>query len=462
MRYTYDIETYPNVFTCAVEDCNGDTACVFEVSDRRNDSPYLLNFLQSVREMVGFNNLGFDYPVIHEIIKSHGTLTAYQIYLIAQKIISTPYERRFDHVIWGRDQIVRQIDLMKICHFDNKARATGLKALEFAMRMDDVSDLPFPPGTVLTLDQIDTLVNYNRHDAKATKKFYKLCLPAIEFRESLFQKYGQDWINNSDVSIGKKFFLMRLNEAGIVTKGKQTPRASIALRECIPAWVSFETPAFQRVHRWLQEQVITETKGVFKDLVAHAFGLEFVFGTGGIHSSVESKTFISTDEWMILDIDCISMYPSIAIGQGYYPEHLGSGFVTTYKTLLDERKSHPKGSAENAMLKLALNGVYGASNDKFSEFYDPKFTMSVTLTGQMALAMLVEMSMLCFPKTEIISCNTDGVCLYLNRSDYTAFQKMYAEWEQLTNLKLEETHFSKMFVADVNNYLAVYDDENKH
>ena len=137
------------------------------------------------------------------------------------------------------------------------------------------------------------------------------------------------------------------------------------------------------------EPVDHRNQGVFKDLSAICGGLEF-FGTGGIHASVENEIFIADDQMMILDLDVTSMYPSIAISQGYYPEHLGPTFVKVYDQLREQRLQYKKGSPENAMLKLALNGVYGKSNDKFSIFYDPKFTMSVTLTGQLALAMLAE------------------------------------------------------------------------
>ena len=53
--------------------------------------------------------------------------------------------------------------------------------------------------------------------------------------------------------------------------------------------------------------------------------------------------------------------------------HLGKDFAAIYKHLFEQRKQYPKKSAESAMLKLALNGVYGDSNNQFSVFYDPLF-----------------------------------------------------------------------------------------
>ena len=61
------------------------------------------------------------------------------------------------------------------------------------------------------------------------------------------------------------------------------------------------------------------------------------------------------------------------------------------------------------MLKLALNGVYGDSNNVFSVFYDPLFTMSITLNGQLLLCLLAENLMENVPGLKIIQCNTDGI-----------------------------------------------------
>ena len=78
------------------------------------------------------------------------------------------------------------------------------------------------------------------------------------------------------------------------------------------------------------------------------------------------------------------MYPNIAISNKVYPEHLTEKFCEIYKGIYEQRKTYAKNTPENAMLKLSLNGTYGKSNDKFSVFYDPKFTrmLSFFLLGQ--------------------------------------------------------------------------------
>jgi hypothetical protein len=307
-----------------------------------------------------------------------------------------------------------------------------------------------------------TLHDYNAHDVTATKRFYFETLPMIEFREGLTKTHDRDFMNHADVKIGKEIFQMELEKVGVDCykygprgrEPKQTKRASIRLADCIPSWIEFRNPEFRRVHDWFTQQTITETKGVFKDVTARAGGLDFVFGTGGIHASVENRVYNATDEMMILDVDVTSLYPSIAIENNYYPEHLGEKFVDVYRALRKQRVSFKKGTVQNAALKLALNGVYGASNDPYSVFYDPLFTMKITLGGQLMLAMLAE-QLLTVDGLEIIQANTDGITMYVSRGQHFEVTDVCNAWEKLTKLILESVEYSRMAIADVNSYIAV-------
>lgn len=465
--YVYDIETYPNVFTLAVEHTEAPMRWSFEISDHRNDSKEIIEFLRYLANtnarMVGFNNLGFDYPVIHTLVRM-GKSDARTLYDKAMAIISAQDDDRFMHSIKPSDRIVEQIDLFKIHHFDNKARATSLKVLEFNMRSDSIEDLPFKVGTSLNAAQIEVLKKYNAHDVDQTKAFYFKTLDMIKFREELTLKYQRDFMNHNDTKIGKDYFAMKLEEAGVTLydfgpKGRtprQTKRPVIALKDAILPWISFDQPEFTRVLNWLKDQTITETKGVFDDVTACVSGFNFVFGLGGIHGSVESKVIESDTDSVIVDLDVSSYYPNLAISNGFYPTHLGKDFVSIYKVLYEQRKTYAKNSAENAMLKLALNGVYGDSNNQFSVFYDPLFTMSITLNGQLLLCVLAE-GLLTIDGLQIIQVNTDGMTVKVPRNVKFMVDLVRAAWELRTGLQLEEAIYSHMFIRDVNNYIARYE-----
>ena len=466
--YIFDIETYANVFTLTVEHADLPVVWYFEISDWRNDSTKIIEFMGMIRDhgdrMVGFNNLGFDYPVLHTLWRM-GKADAATLYAKAQSIIeSQADEDRWVHQVYESDRVVPQIDLFKVHHFDNKARATGLKALEFNMRLDNISDLPFPVGSILYPENLPVLEKYNAHDVMATKRFYHASKDMIRFREEMCQKYpGKDWLNFNDTKIGKEYFIMELEKAGVPCydygpegrQPRQTKRPVIRLADAILPWIKFEQPEFTRILEWLKQQTITETKGVFEDLTATVAGFEFVFGLGGIHGSVENQSVHATDTTVVLDLDVSSYYPNLAIANDFKPAHLGSQFAVIYKALYEQRKGYAKNTAENAMLKLALNGVYGDSNNRFSVFYDPLYTMTITLNGQLLLCLLAE-NLLKVPGLRLVQVNTDGLTVTVEREHLPLVKQVTDWWQQVTKLQLEDAEYKVMHIRDVNNYLAQY------
>jgi hypothetical protein len=288
----------------------------------------------------------------------------------------------------------------------------------------------------------------------------------IRFREELTHLYQRDFMNHNDTKIGKDYFAMKLEEAGVALYDfgpsgrtpRQTKRPTIALKDAILPWIEFTNPEFTRVLNWLKEQVITETKGVFEDVTARVNGFEFVFGLGGIHGSIESEIVESDSDFIIVDLDVSSYYPNLAITNRFFPQHLGETFCDIYKHLYEQRKTYAKGSAENAMLKLALNGVYGDSNSAFSVFYDPLFTMSITLNGQLLLCKLAEQLMQ-IEGLQLIQVNTDGLTVRVPRVNKHQVDVVRHQWEVMTKLELEEALYKSMMIRDVNNYIAVYEND---
>lgn len=376
--YPYDIETYPNLFSMVIGNMETRKMRVFEISDRKDERQdmfqYLRNIVKSGGSMVGFNNVGFDYPVIHMLLKNQKA-TVDDIYNKAQHIISN-FDDRFAHIIRDKDVLIPQIDLFKIHHFDNVARMTSLKMLEFNMRMDNIEELPFKSGTYLSSEQIDHLIEYNKHDLKATALFLEKSMNEINFREGLSKKQNKNVMNFNDTKIGKDYFVSELekNNKGCCYEYngrnrsiRQTKRSKINLGECIFPYIKFNRPEFKAILDWISSRTITETKGVFSDLLENQLGnvasyaklkkkrqkqfnkpndkkitefkkkhplgwlseeplksgkisyywnwnvseslnvvindLEYVFGTGGLHASVDSQIIRSNDDYLIVDQD---------------------------------------------------------------------------------------------------------------------------------------------------------------
>jgi hypothetical protein len=211
----------------------------------------------------------------------------------------------------------------------------------------------------------------------------------------------------------------------------------------------------------MRSQVITEdevtgklkTKGVFTDVHATVGGLDFHFGTGGIHGCVTSQVVRADAETMIRDIDVAGLYPAIAIVNRLYPEHLGERFVFEYAQLPIERAKYKKGTPRSNAFKLSANGSYGNSNNEHSFLYDPKFTLTITVNGQLLLAMLCEW-LLCVPSVRLLQANTDGVTYTIRRDMLPRAQEIERAWQAYTRLVLEDVEYDAMWLADVNSYLA--------
>lgn len=478
--FVYDIETYRNLFSCDITHVATGTRWIFEVSDRRNQSREfraMIEWLAQGGRMFGYNNEGFDWPVCQhlcELFDAQGYFTAEDAYRKAQDIIDGD---RFANTVWPSDRLVIQGDLYKIHHFDNNARSTSLKKLEINMRAERVVDLPYDPHENLTSEQMDEVIAYMCHDVGETLRFYMASLDQIAFRDELARNYPDlgDVLNFNDTKIGKKFFEAELEKAvpgscyhrvNRRRQPRQTLRTSIAIADIISPKVSFQRPEFQRVLEWLRVQTLqqkeieglkttdVETKGVFKDLSAVVDGFSFDFGTGGIHGSVAKQTVRATDTHDLVDVDVASYYPNLAISNGWFPEHLSATFCEIYQRVYDMRQSYAKGTAENAMLKLALNGVYGDSNNKYSPFYDPQYTMSITVNGQLYLCMLAEW-LLDRTGGKMVQVNTDGLTMLVPKTDRAAFDATCAAWESHTGLELEHVDYAAMHIRDVNSYIAV-------
>lgn len=481
--WIYDIETYLDLFCVDFTHVPTRTRYIFEVSDRVDQSREFVTFLHDLRlrgdRLFGYNNVGFDWPIC-QYLAGLGSFTARDAHAKAQAIIDGD---RFAHIVWPSDRMVTQGDLYLIHHFDNMARSTSLKKLEINMRSKRVVDLPYSPNEPTTSAQKDEIIAYMCHDVGETLKFYHASIELIRFRDELAEKYPDmgDVLNFNDTKIGKQFFIRELERQGTPCfervngrrRPRQTLRSKIALRDVISPRVVFEHPELVRVKTWLENQVLTadevkaemtgehkvETKGVFKDLSATVDGFTFDFGTGGIHGSLHSTRVHEDDEWQIWDWDVASFYPNLAISNRLYPAHLSESFVDVYSQVYAMRQSYKKGTAENAMLKLALNGVYGDSNNKYSPFYDPQYTMAITINGQLMLCMFAEwLTQRSGGKVKMIQANTDGVTVKVHHTAVEWMMQVREYWENHTGLELESARYKSMLIRDVNSYIAVKTD----
>lgn len=457
-----DIEVYPNYFLYVGH--GADNEEIYEYSLHSSDTENTIGeFIDRMRDniaMIGFNNIGYDYPVLHHIFTNDKKFrhmcvsnVCDQIYNFSKNLIESEEKQWIN----PKEYIIPQLDLFQIHHFTNKARRTSLKAIEIALYMDNIEDLPYDPHTYITKEQSETVRLYCHHDVKATKLFYKASIKEIEMRKGLTETYNIDLINANDAKIGSeitlKFVSEHMNTPAYEIKKMRTYRKGIDLNNLILPYISFESDDFKSVLKYFKSTIINDTKGDLSYSILFR-GVKYDYGTGGIHACTDNGTYENNDQWMILDIDVTSFYPNLAIRNKKAPQHLGESFCKVYEDMFEKRKTFPKGSPENYGMKISLNSVYGKSNDIYSYLYDPQFTMFITVNGQLLISMLTERILL---RTDaiLLQANTDGITVKVPRSQYDDVKNIMSLWEKLTSLELEEAEYKSMFIMDVNNYMAV-------
>lgn len=504
--YIWDTETFPNVHLLGCIERSSGKKIVCEISPRRDDRKKIKQLFDTLaakdHRMIGFNNLAYDNPLELYLLKNLMYMdqpTLNQKLYEKSRQLTKPGSKGFEHMVWESDWLVDQVDVFKISHFDNVNRATSLKDLEYAMRAETIMDLPYDFREPVPLDGIPKLAEYMiDHDCVNTLRYYELIEPKMALREDYSKRLGRNFTNHNDTKMGKNYTQIRIEDTGYSfytytehgKQKKQTPRRPMPLHELILPFVKFYTPEFQSMLSFLNSYTITKTKEVFNDLPTEIIGdlkqyttgikkqlkrkdkifperikslnvqmggVVYELGTGGLHACVDPCHATTDDQYMILDVDVTSYYPSIIIDHQVAPAHVGTLFCDVFKKMKTERISYPKGTPENAMLKLALNGTYGDLNSEFSVFYDPAAAMKITLNGQLMLMMLAE-TLVTNPllDAQLLQANTDGITLKFRKSDHEAVKHYCAQWEQVTSMQLEHAEYSDMWIKDVNNYIARY------
>ena len=452
--WIFDLETL-DVFTATYLDRDSDETRVFVIDNELDDRELMFEFLDNeVAGLVGFNSINFDAQIL-EYMYRNPDCTAGDIRRYAQ-IITSDNDRMNDVPEWRLRH--KHLDLYRIHHFDNKNKRTGLKWCEFSMDLENIEDMPSDGEGENWLQMI---LSYNLNDVIATKELYKRTISMIELRKQLTKMYGINLINASDSKIGSeltlKLYCQKTGKNIKDVRSMRTYRKSIKIGDIIFPYVKFNSNIFNLVLNHFKNLEIKDTKSGSEFSVNYK-DFQFDYGSGGIHGSISNSIVESDREYVIIDADVSSLYPSIAIVNGLYPRHLGREFVDIYNQEIVVPRLIAKKEGNKVLadgFKLAANSVYGKSNDVYSWLYDPQYTMATTINGQLLLTMLAEMLME-INDSKLIQINTDGLTMKIHRDDLNQYYEICEKWMKITKLELEYVEYSKMIIFDVNNYLAFY------
>lgn len=447
MIVVYDIECLSNLFTITLYDIKSEKYSQFVIHESRNDLKAFIEYMKDVKGMIGYNNIDYDYKVIHPLLEDPDySISGDKLTKWLYKRSTSLVEEKFKEKIVP---LIPQRDLFRIWHFNSKSKRVSLKFLQINMGMEKVQEMPIHHSEKVSADQIQMVLDYNKNDVYATYLFYKLSFDKIKLRKVLGEKYKVEMSNYSDVKVGEMIFLKELSKRSgipesIIVKGR-TPRKNIALADCMLD-MKFDSTEFTEIYDKYKKMIISDTKKN-EAMTCRFDGVDYEFGFGGIHACRGAGVYKN-----VRSADVSSYYPNLAIGQRFYPNHLGEIFCDVYRDLYLERKKYSKSSPESAALKLALNGTFGQSNSEWSFFYDPAFTMKITINGQLLLAKLCEIITISGAGS-IIMANTDGIELDVKCEK--KFKEVCDTWQSNYKLELEYATYNKLAIRDANAYIGV-------
>jgi hypothetical protein len=480
----YDLEIFPNLFLAGFRDVHTGEIKKFEVSPRKDERRELALYIRDIcTNLIGFNSKSFDEPLLVYFLKIfRKKITASELVrrLKAKSSELIGNRQRWKNFV-KKNKYWKDWDLFSIMHYDNVSRMTSLKLLEFNLKMLNIQNLPYAHDKILTEEEIENVCLYLDNDLEATLSFYLKVKNEIDLRVKMTDKFGFDMTNMNAPKMGEQIIIKLVKDrAGIDLK--RLPRIKdtiVKMSDIIYPYISFKSVQFNGILNWLNNQTVTETKGVFTEIDLESLeelegyyykklkkgkqenlnvlfgGIKWVLGLGGIHACADAGVYDEDEGYEIRDVDVTSYYPFNVVANKLKPRHFPDEFSVEYEKIYDERKTYPKGTAENLGLKLALNGGgFGKGGDKYSCFYDPAYLLSITVNGQLLLCMLAE-ELSIIPNVIFIQANTDGITLKYPRKYAGAVDEICRKWEEQTTFQLEHAYYSKMVIKDVNNYIAV-------
>jgi hypothetical protein len=284
----------------------------------------------------------------------------------------------------------------------------------------------------------------------------------ILLREKMSSQYKIDLRSKSDAQIAESVIKLELTKKTKKRYSRPEIKVGTAFKYNLPNFISFETPELKSVLQTvLGSSFVVGANGQIEmpeklsGLSIDFFGGSYRMGIGGLHSSEKCTAHESTHEIIVEEADVASYYPNIILGQSLYPKHLGLPFLDVYgdivRTRLEAKAAGDKVTADT--LKITINGSFGKLGSKWSLLYAPDLMIQTTISGQLALLMLIERMELA--GVCVVSANTDGIVLKYERSRINEVRSIEMGWELDTGFTLEETEYKAIYSRDVNNYIAV-------
>lgn len=456
---TCDTECFPNYWSIGFRCVETKRVKVIEMhAGKPLDRPAIANILRKWT-IVGFNLLKYDIPMI--MLAMRPGVTNEQLKRASDELIMTgiPHWKWMQRNDLEVPAFIDAIDLMEVN--PGAAQKPSLKICGGRLHSRKMQDLPYEHDHWLDASEIEVVRRYHGNDLETTEDLFFELKTQIDLRVQMSKQYGVDLRSKSDAQIA---------EAVIRSEIERVTRQRVYKPEIQPGlfyydpprWLAFQTQEMrQMLHEVRKTPFVVDDGGTvlmpkyLADKKIEIGSSVYRMGIGGLHSSEESIAFRSDDDCVLTGPDVTSYYPNIIIKNRLIPQHLGQPFLDVYERIYERRvaakRSGDKATAES--LKIVLNGSFGKLGSPYSVLYSPNLMIQTTVTGQLALLMLIER--LETSAIQVVSANTDGIVVSVPRHSVDTYTDIIWEWEDRTGFNMEDSKIAAYYARDVNSYIAV-------
>lgn len=463
----FDIEIYINFLLLYFKVVGEDTTKFYILDASRSIDWNKIRAILKRYTIVTFNGTMFDLPLLYLAMQG---ATVSEVKDAANRIIESnakPWEVAEMLGVHIPDY-VDHIDLIE----PNPSVRQSLKVLNGRLHGKWMQELPYPHDAVLTEEQKEFVTVYCRNDLEATESLYNSLLEAIAIREVVSESLDVDVRSKSDTQMGTAIIRKRIEDATGKKIGRSEFKPGTAFRYKAPSFIKFETPELQEILSKIQQhQFVTKSDGKVElpewlsERQISIGPSAFQMGIGGLHSTEANRSVIPTAEQALVSVDVASYYPQTILGLGLFPMTVGPAFLDIYRSIRDDRIKAKKAGDKvyDKTYKIVLNGTFGVLGSRYSFLYAPHLMIAVTLTGQLALMMLIERAFMAGIPS--VSANTDGVEFLCDRKFYDGLNgdrisggklKLVTEqWEKDTGYTLEAVEYKALYNQSVNSYYAL-------
>ena len=422
------------------------------------DTPLDMDTIRSIVAkftLVSFNGNNFDMPLLslalsgadNQVIKNASDA------IILNNLRGFALERKFKFKTMTK---VDHIDLIEV--------APGMVSLKIyggRLHCKKMQDLPIDPSASISVADRELLKTYCANDLQVTQALYLKLAPQIELRAQMGKTYDLELRSKSDAQIAETVIRTQVKAITGVMPERPIIEGGTLYQYSAPSYIRFSSAPLEAVLSMVQAtkfRVIDSGKVIEPDELKNAkvaIGASvYRMGVGGLHSTESSTSHVADEKTLLIDRDVASYYPSIILGSSLAPVHMGEPFLRVYRDIVEQRLAakHAGDKVKADALKITVNGSFGKFGSKWSALYSPDLLIQTTLTGQLALLMLIEA--LEASGIAVVSANTDGVVIKCPVSKQDVMDDIVFEWETCTGFNTEATNYRALYSRDVNNYLA--------